>query len=62
MILIFNYENNLIKFIPNKNIDLVQYAKENLLSGTKYKIFDDNSINLNIDELKLLFEDANIVP
>lgn len=45
MILIFNYNNKIIKFIPNEDIDLIQYAKENLPSGTKYKIIQ------NIEEI-----------
>lgn len=63
-VLIFYYHGNFFKVLPDDAIDLVEYANKNLLSGMKYKIFDNyNSIKiLNIDELKLLFEDANIVP
>lgn len=62
-VLVFYHDGNFFKVLSDQSIDLVEYANKNLLSGMKYKIFDNyNSIKiLNIDELKLLFEDANIV-
>lgn len=46
MILLFKYNNKILKFIPNdETLDLIQYAKENLPSGTKYKIIQ------NIEEI-----------
>jgi hypothetical protein len=41
MILIFNYKDKIVKFFPNENIDVVQYAKDNLPSGTKYKVIQN---------------------
>jgi hypothetical protein len=41
MILIFNYKDKIVKFFPNEDIDVVQYAKDNLPSGTKYKVIQN---------------------
>jgi hypothetical protein len=60
-ILVFEYEGNFFKVLPEENIDLVNYAKSNLLTGIKYKIFEDyQKLNkLTIEELKNIFNDPD---
>jgi hypothetical protein len=40
-ILVFEYMGEFFKVLPSESIDLNSYAKENLLSNTKYKIFNN---------------------
>jgi hypothetical protein len=57
-ILVFEYEGNFFKVLPDENTDLKTYADNNLLSGIRYKIFDTYSdiLNLTIQDIKTLFE------
>jgi hypothetical protein len=60
-ILVFEYEDKFFKVLPDENIDLVNYAKASLLSGIKYKIFEDyQKLNkLTIEELKNIFNNPD---
>jgi hypothetical protein len=60
-ILVFEYDDKFFKVLPDENIDLVNYAKANLLNGIKYKIFEDyQKLNkLTIEELKNIFNNPD---
>jgi len=60
-ILIFEYEGNFFKILPNESIDLKEYANNNLLKNTKYKIFNNYTeiADLSLEQIKSILQNPD---
>jgi|694.fasta_scaffold00807_25 hypothetical protein len=56
-ILVFEYMDQFFKVLPENELDWHEYAKNNLLTGTKYKIYNNISeiSSLTLEDLKTVF-------
>ena len=59
MVLIFKYNDKVLKFFPHNNdLNLTDYANENFPNGTPYKILDSID-NISDDDLNTILKDPD---